>query len=46
MEKAIHPIQNMEPFDNNGWLPDGNINWIDTAYPDDIQTGFPSVDNR
>ena len=39
-KNAIHPQQNLDAFENNGWLPDGNIDWIDSAYPDDVKMLF------
>ena len=35
-KNAINPLQNLEPFENNGWLADGNIEWINKPYPKDL----------
>ena len=37
LEERHPPQQNFESFENNGWLPDGNIEWIDSAYRDDVK---------
>ena len=38
--RAGVPMQSLDHFENNGWLPDGNIDWIDQAFPNDIETLF------
>ena len=32
------PIQSLDRYDNNGWLPDGSIDWIDEVFPANIET--------
>ena len=34
------PLQSLDHFQHNGWLADGNIDWIDQAYPSDVATLF------
>ena len=36
-KNAINQLQNLESFENYGWLADGNIEWIDKPYPDDVK---------
>ena len=30
----------MDHFKNNGWLADGSVDWIDQAFPSDIEILF------
>lgn len=39
-KQASIPYQNIEPFTNYGWLPDGNIDWVEQAYPSDVESLF------
>ena len=34
------PIHRLDHFKNNGWLADGSVDWIDQAFPSDIETLF------
>ena len=38
--RAAIPIQSLDRFDNNGWLPDGNIDWDEEVFPANIETLF------
>ena len=43
-KRAGVPIQSLDPFENNGWLPDGTIiDRIDQAFPTDVETLFSST---
>ena len=33
-------MQEIDPFENNGWLSDGSIDWIDSAFPKEIESLF------
>ena len=35
--KSLQPIINIPNLSEYGWLNDGNIRWIDTAFPDLIE---------
>ena len=35
-KQAIIPFQSIDSFVNNGWLPDGSIDWIEQAYPSNV----------
>ena len=39
-KRASVPVQALGPFENNGWLPNGTIDWVDCAYPNDVGTLF------
>ena len=32
------PIQSLDRYDSNGWLPDGSIDWIDEVFHANIET--------
>ena len=38
--RADEPIQSLDSYANNGWLPDGNIDWVDEIFPEKIETLF------
>ena len=42
---ADAPIQSLDHFDCNGWLPDGTIDWIDEPYPSDVEILFTVQQN-
>ena len=42
---AAVPMQHLDHFENNGWLPDGNIDWIDDAYPSNVESLFNAQDD-
>ena len=35
--QAIIPNQTIGSYVGNGWLPDGSIDWIDRAYPENVE---------
>ena len=37
---ATTPQQDIDSFVENGWLNDGSIDWIDEAYPKNLETLF------
>ena len=37
---ASLPVQNLDSFLDNGWLNDGNIDWIECPYPNNVETLF------
>ena len=37
---AIESLQCLDSFQYNGWLEDGNIDWIDQMFPDDLEVMF------
>ena len=39
------PIQSLDHFQNNGWLPDGTIDWVQEMFPENIETLFTSKDD-
>ena len=39
-KQAITPMQEIDPSENNGWLSDGSIDWIDSAFPKEIESLF------
>ena len=43
---AIHPRLNLDAFENHGWLTDGNIDWIESPYPEDVLNLFTSNDTQ
>ena len=42
---ASFPLQNLDSFQDNGWLTDGSIDWIECPYPSDIETLFIEKEN-
>ena len=38
--RAGQPVQSLDSYENNGWLPDGNIDWVDEIFPENIETLF------
>ena len=43
-KKAKNPLQDIDHFSKNGWSDDGKIDWIDEAFPSDVQLLFIKVD--
>ena len=43
--RAGVPIQSLDHFEHNGWLPDGNIDWVHEIFPENIETLFFSRDD-
>ena len=39
-KQACSPLQHIDSFSNNGWLPDGSVDWIERAYPSDVESLF------
>ena len=39
-KQATIPLQEIESFENNGWLADGSIDWIDAAFPEEMESLF------
>ena len=39
-KQAIFPLQHIDSFVNNGWLADGSIDWIDVAFPEELESIF------
>ena len=39
-KQAHFPVQDTDSFANFGWLSDGAIDWIDEAYPDNVNNLF------
>ena len=39
-KQAVVPLQSIDLFENCGWLADGSVDWIDTAYPEDLECLF------
>ena len=37
---ASYPLQNLDPFADNGWCVNGSIDWIECAFPSDVITLF------
>ena len=40
---ALEPLQAIDSFENNGWLDNGSIDWIDSMYPDNLESIFSSA---
>lgn len=38
--KACVPLQRIDSFENNGWLPERTIDWIERAYPSEVENLF------
>ena len=43
-KEAKNPLQDIDHFSKNGWSDDGKIDWIDEAFPSDVQLLFIKVD--
>ena len=41
-KQAVIPLQSIDSFENCGWLTDGSVDWIDDAYPEDLESLFES----
>ena len=39
-KQAAQPLQQIDSFVNHGWLADGSIDWIDTAFREEIESLF------
>ena len=39
-KQATLPLQQIETFENHGWHADGSIDWIDAAFPEEIESLF------
>ena len=39
-KQAVIPPQSIDSFENCGWLTDGSVDWIDDAYPEDLESLF------
>ena len=39
-KQATMPLQEIESLENSGWLADGSIDWIDAAFPEEIESLF------
>ena len=39
-KQATLPLQQIDSFVNHGWLADGAIDWIDAAFPEEIESLF------
>ena len=39
-KQAIFPLQHIDSFVNNCWLADGSIDWIDVAFPKELESIF------
>ena len=37
---ASFPLQLLDSISDNGWLPDGSIDWIECPFPNDVETLF------
>ena len=42
---AKEPLQNLDSFVDNGWLEDGNIDWIEQMFPDDLEHIFMNTES-
>ena len=45
-KKAFIPYQNIDTFSNFGWFPDGKIDWIDRAYPENVELLFSEKNSQ
>ena len=43
---ASKPLQNIDSFIGYGWLEDGNIDWIDAAFPEKLESIFAARDKN
>ena len=39
-KQAALPLQHIDSFVNHGWLADGSIDWIDAAFPEEMEGIF------
>ena len=42
---ASFPLQEIYSFKNYGWFADGTIDWIDTAFPAELESLFAEKNN-